>query len=143
MKMKVEDKKMYEKKDDVEVKAEYIKPAKKTMSNKKINAIKSLLMSTYTLIILITYIILGIFLEIWHPLWLIFLSIPIYGSLVEAILRKKAWIFSIEMVAISAFVTIGFLSGVWHPTWVIILLIPVYRTTLSSISKIKHLREED
>jgi hypothetical protein len=113
------------------------------MSYKKINAIKSLLVSTYATIIAVVYVVLSIFFDLWHPLWLIFLTIPIYGSLVEAILRKKAWIFSIEMVAISVYVTLGIILKIWHPTWAVLLIIPVYRSTEGAFRKIKYIREMD
>lgn len=124
------------------VNAEYVKPPKKPMSNKKINAIKSLLMSSFIVFIAITYVILGLFLA-WSPYWLIFLLIPIYGSLIEAILRKNPRIFSIEMLAVAVFVTIGFITKIWHPTWVVFLIIPVYRSTLSAFRKIKYIKEAD
>lgn len=127
----------------VEVNAEYLKPEKTRMSRRKINAIKSVLMSFYITLIMIVYIMLGVFTKKWHPYWLIFLTIPIYGSLVEAILRRKVSIFSIEMLAISVYVTVGFISNIWHPTWVILLIIPIYRSTLSAMRKIKYIKEED
>ncbi|MGI6782526.1 MAG: hypothetical protein ACOX56_06930 [Acholeplasmataceae bacterium] len=124
------------------VDAQYVEPVKKPMSIKKINAIKSLLVSTYSVIITVVYVMLGLFVA-WHPWWLIFLTIPIYASLVEAILRKRPGLFSIEMVAVSVYVTLGFLLDKWHPTWVILLVIPVYRSTLSAFRKIKYIREND
>jgi hypothetical protein len=62
---------------------------------------------------------------------------------VEAILRKKAWIFSIEMVAISVYVTLGIILNIWHPTWAVLLIIPVYRSTEGAFRKIKYIREMD
>lgn len=123
--------------------AEYNEKPKSGMSRKKVKAIKSLLVSTYVMVITVSYVVVGFFLNLWHPLWLIFLTIPIYASLIEAVLRKKAWIFSIEMVAVLVYVTLGIILDIWHPTWVVFLVIPVYRTTVSSFSKIKYIVEND
>jgi len=139
--MKKEVKKMYDK--DEYVDAEYVIEPRSRMSYKKINAIKSLLVSTYTIILVVVYVVLGAVLDGWHPWWLIFLTIPIYASLIEAILRKRPGLFSIEMLAVSVYVTLGFLTGKWHPTWVVLLVIPVYRSTLSAFRKIKYIREND
>jgi len=41
------------------------------------------------LICIVIYLILGFFFGLWHPAWLIFLSIPLYHSLVHAIYKSK------------------------------------------------------
>lgn len=123
--------------------AEYVETPKQKMSNKKISAIKSVLVSLYTTVLVITYVVLGVFLSGWHPWWLLFLTIPIYASLIEAILRKRPGLFSIEMVAISTYVTLGIVLGIWHPTWVVLLVVPIYRSTLSAFRKIKYIKEND
>lgn len=141
--MNKEDKAMNEKEytETIEVDGEFI--VDQINKKRKIRAIKSLLMSIYSTTMIVLYLVLSLFTGLWHPLWVLFLTIPIYGSLVSSILRKNASIFSIETLAIATFITVGLITKVWHPTWAILLVIPLYRTTLSSIERIKKIRNED
>ena len=37
---------------------------------------------------LLGYLLLGIFFDVWHPTWMVFLLIPLYHCLVSAVFRK-------------------------------------------------------
>jgi asparagine N-glycosylation enzyme membrane subunit Stt3 len=80
----------------------------------------------FALLIVVAYLIMGSFFELWHPGWLIFLFIPIWYSFVEAIHKKNANIFAYPVVAVLLFLVIGFYWQAWHPGWVIFLSIPLY-----------------
>lgn len=72
-----------------------------------------------------------------------FLLIPIFSSLVWAIIDKNPSYFSIEMVAIATYVSIGIImpnNTGWHPYWAILLVIPVYRSIISAVTKVKYLK---
>ena len=113
---------------------------------RKNKAIKGAAVSTFTVIVTVAYVLLGVFLKLWHPGWLIFLSIPIFSSLVWAIVSKKPSYFSIETLAIAAYVSVGIIlpnNTGWHPYWAILLVIPVYRSIISAITKIKYVKEQE
>lgn len=132
---------MDEKKDFVEV--EVVNEKKATMSKRKKFEIRRLVMSTYSVLIVIAYIVISLLTGYWHPTWVIFLSIPIADSAVSAILNKKIAQFSLELVAIVAFIVVGILTGKWHPAWLILLIIPLYRYILSTIKRVKKIKEMD
>ena len=111
--------------------------------HKRKKAIKEAFVSSFTVIVIVGYILLGVFLDMWHPGWLMFLLIPIFSSLVWAIIDKNPSYFSIEMVAIATYVSIGIImpnNTGWHPYWAILLVIPVYRSIISAVTKVKYLK---
>lgn len=76
--------------------------------------------------ILVVYFIIGCFWNAWHPGWLLFLLVPIWHSLVEAIRRKNALCFAYPILAVLIYLCLGFFGFLWHPGWVIFLTIPLY-----------------
>lgn len=78
------------------------------------------------LIIGIAYIVLGCVYHAWHPGWLLFLLIPIWHSLVEAIRTKNAYHFAYPVLVTLIFLCLGIFKFWWHPGWVVYLTIPLY-----------------
>ena len=91
------------------------------------------------LLVTIAYLLMGFFLHLWHPGWIIFFVIPSYYfcaamCLVEG-LRKKLFLFPITFVCLSAFLLMGFYGRLWHPAWVVFLLIPAYYSLVGTFFK--------
>ena len=82
----------------------------------------------YPIVTVIAYILFGVFdvMGGWAFGWIVFLTIPLYYTLVEAILRRKPVIFCYPVLATMVFLILGFSLGVWHPAWVIFLTIPIF-----------------
>ena len=74
----------------------------------------------------VLYIILGACFNAWHPAWLLFLLIPIWHSLVPAILYKKPTRVAYPVIMALLYLCLGFFWGLWHPGWVVFLTIPLY-----------------
>lgn len=72
------------------------------------------------------YILMGIFLNLWHPGWLIFFAIPLWHSAVEAIVMKSVDAFAYPVLIVLVFLCLGFFAEAWHPGWVLFLTIPFY-----------------
>ncbi len=79
-----------------------------------------------TIFVVIFYIVLGTFFNAWHPAWLLFLLIPLWGSFASAVRNKNMHIFAYPVLATLLFLCIGFFMGAWHPGWVVYLTIPLY-----------------
>ena len=78
------------------------------------------------MIAVLVYVAIGVFYHIWHPTWIVFLLIPLYGFMASAI-QQKDWKLLLYPIAIAAtYLTIGFLYGAWHPAWLLLLTIPLY-----------------
>ena len=82
----------------------------------------------YPIVTILAYILFGTFNIAggWAYGWIVFLTIPLYYTLVEAILRRKAVIFCYPVLAVIAFLILGFMFDLWHPGWVVFLTIPIY-----------------
>ena len=93
------------------------------------------LLIPYPILAAIAYILFGCF-DVcggWGYGWIVFLTIPIYYTLVEAILKRDANIFCYPVFAVIAFLIMGFVWGLWHPGWVVFLTIPVYYAMVNAI----------
>lgn len=98
----------------------------------------------YPIICTLLYLLCG-FLDIlggWHPAWIIFVTIPIYDSLVEAIYSRRAEEFAYPVFASVVYLICGCYFDLWHPSWLIFITIPVYYSIAYAIDKkIKRKRE--
>lgn len=81
--------------------------------------------------IAVLYVILGACFNAWHPAWLLFLLIPIWDSLVPAILYKKPARVAYPVMMALLYLCLGFFWGLWHPGWVVFLTIPLYYPLVS------------
>ena len=69
----------------------------------------------------ITILYLGFVFDLWHPGWLVFLTIPL-----RYIHFKSAWDRWTHPVTITLiYLALGCFWDLWHPGWMIFLLIPV------------------
>ncbi len=80
----------------------------------------------YAILIVILFFAFGLFLEAWHPAWLVFLTIPIYYSAVDAAVKKNAYLFAYPVLAVLIYLVAGFFFAAWHPMWIVFLTIPLY-----------------
>ena len=72
------------------------------------------------------YFAFSIAFNIWHPLWIIFLFIPIISSLVEAIRKSNPHNFAYPVLLTAIYLFLGCVYKLWHPWWVIFVTIPLY-----------------
>lgn len=89
---------------------------------------------------LITFIILGVTLNMWINGWIFFFVPEIICSIIRAIHKKNAN--KVNAVFISLFIFFfvclfipGLEAHLWHPTWVVFLFIPAYHIICGSINK--------
>ena len=91
----------------------------------------------YAIICAIAYLIFG-FYDIcggWALSWIIFVTIPVYYSFVEAIYKKRFSEFSYPVLATCVYLYLGMYQGNWHPSWLIFITIPVYYPIANALDK--------
>ncbi len=80
----------------------------------------------------------------WANSWIIFITVPLYYSLVDAIYKLKFTEFAYPVFATFVFLYIGLYHGIWHPSWIIFITIPVYYPIAEAIDrKIRARREKN
>jgi transcriptional regulator with XRE-family HTH domain len=82
----------------------------------------------YPVLVTLVYLLIGFLLDLWHPGWMLFLTIPVYYT---AISPNGG--FDLNRVPFPLLVTIlylvaGFARNFWHPGWLMFLTIPLYYT---------------
>ena len=97
---------------------------------------------------LITYIFLGVFLNMWASGWVFFFIPDIICSIIRAIYKKNANNVNAAFIALFTFFFVcllcpGMSYNLWHPMWVVFLFIPIYHIVCGSINKIKGKQEDD
>lgn len=95
-------------------------------ADRKKRKIKDKLTSVYIFLVVVGYILLGALFDLWHPAWILFITIPLFDSFIEAINRKNPKTFAFPVLATVIFLFVGCVYDIWHPTWVVFILIPVY-----------------
>ncbi len=80
----------------------------------------------YVICTVIAFLILGFALDAWYIAWLLFLTIPLFYSLIDAVEKRNPNHFAYPVLAAAVYLFIGLFAHVWHPTWVIFLTIPLY-----------------
>jgi len=81
----------------------------------------------YPVLVVIVYLIIGFMFNMWHPGWMLFLTIPIYYTAIEGDgfnLNRVPYALVVSIV----YLIIGFAWSLWHPGWMLFLTIPFYYT---------------
>ena len=105
--------------------------------------------AVYSILVTAAYIILGCVFgkQAWAIGWLLFLTIPLFASIVDSIQKKKGLraikLFPWEVLVAAAYLFVGLMYGVWHPTWVAFLLIPVWRWLVNRIGGKRDDKDDD
>jgi len=75
----------------------------------------------------ITFLILGIGFDLWHPGWLIFTVIPVTAIFMEMGKTREEHLTTAlsPFVAGVTFFILGFGFDLWHPGWIVFIIIPI------------------
>lgn len=89
-----------------------------------------LLKFPFPLVIVALYILCGFALNLWHPMWLLFLLIPAYYHFAIGVRAKtkKGLLFAIPVfeVALILFLVLGLFLGAWKYAWILFIVAVCY-----------------
>lgn len=83
----------------------------------------------YPVLVVIAYLLIGFTWDLWHPAWLLFMTIPMYYTAIEGDhfnLNKIPYPLLVPVM----YLIIGFAWDLWHPGWMLFLTIPLYYTIM-------------
>lgn len=93
----------------------------------------------FAIIVVILYLGISYAFKIWHPFWLIFLTIPIYYRIATACKAnsKKTFLslLPVPEIVVLAYLMSGFFLSAWGVTWILFLIIPLYYWVISAFVK--------
>ena len=97
--------------------------------------------SIYVVSITILYVVLGCLYNLWHPAWILFVTIPIVPSIISAISNRKFKNFAYPVLVVAVYLYLGCVYNLWHPYWFLFITIPLYYVLFGAIDKIIHRNE--
>lgn len=71
----------------------------------------------------------------WGHSWIIFLTVPLYYTLGEAIYKKNPEHFAYPVLMLVIYLIFGMYMGMWHPTWIVFVTVPFYYVICEFINK--------
>ena len=77
--------------------------------------------AAYPVVITVLYLVLGACFGLWHPGWLIFLTIPLHYLHFNSLKARLTPPVSVVLI----YLVLGFFFNLWHPGWLIFLVIPL------------------
>lgn len=123
---------------------ESIKYKNRKEKRRKLKVVANSLDGLFTLLTVVAYILLGIFLPNnlgWIGFWPLFILIGTPGQIIRAFAYKEANKFPIPQIVVATYLFLGLLlpnnSG-WHPYWVIFFAIPLYYTIVNLFKDLRN-----
>lgn len=91
---------------------------------------RSLAKFPFFLVVTVLYVVLCFVTKLWHPLWIMFLALPIYYQFALACKggNKKVFmlLLPIPEIIVTLFLILGFAFGIWKYAWILFLILPIY-----------------
>lgn len=109
---------------------------------------KMLFKFPYPIVVAIVYVLVGILAKVWHPTWILFLTVAVYYHFAGACFAKSKKGFMLALpipeIIVILFLILGFCGSLWHPAWILFLLIPVYYWAVAMYVKVpKDVEEQE
>ena len=83
----------------------------------------------YPVAVTFAYLALGFLCDLWHPGWIIFLTIPLYY--LPAAQRTPMRLLCNPVMITIIYLLLGCFCNLWHPGWLVFLLIPVLNAAVN------------
>ncbi len=96
------------------------------------NALRTL---PYPIVITIAFLLWGFIWDGWGIAWTLYVTIPVYYSIVDCIRTKRASSFCYPVFVAFIYCLIGMAWDAWHPYWVLFITIPIYYAIAGAIDK--------
>ena len=83
----------------------------------------------YPVAVAFAYLVLGFVFNLWHPGWIIFLTIPLYY--LPAAQRTPMRLLCNPVMVTIIYLLLGCFCNLWHPGWLVFLLIPILNAAVN------------
>ena len=110
-------------------------PPEETTTGKKGKFVRALYALPYVIVVTVAYILWGCFGYGWAVGWTLYLTIPVYYSVIDCIHHKKVSHFAYPVFCAFVYCLCGMMWNLWHPMWVVFLTIPIFYAIADAIDK--------
>lgn len=80
----------------------------------------------YPILVTVAFLVWGCVWDGWDIAWTLFITIPCYYSLIEAIRKRNGEEFAYPVLCAFIYCLVGMIWGYWHPNWIIFITVPLY-----------------
>lgn len=80
----------------------------------------------YTILCVVAFFVWGAVFNGWEIAWTLFMTIPIFTSIVACVRKKRVGKFNFPCFVAFVYLLFGMIFNVWHPLWIIFLLVPAF-----------------
>jgi len=77
----------------------------------------------YPMVVTFVYLVLGFVFGLWHPGWIIFLTVPLFY--LPAAERTPLRLLCNPVMVTIVYLLLGTMCDLWHPGWLVFLAIPI------------------
>lgn len=121
------------KEETTEIKETEVHQEEKKQFHEEVDVI----MALTPFVCVIFYLLIGFFVPHygWRNGWIIFLLIPLVGSLKAAISRRSFCAFAYPVFVTAIYLVLGMVYHLWHPYWFIFITVPVYYIIFNAVDK--------
>lgn len=89
----------------------------------------------YPVIVTIAFLVWGFAFDGWAVAWTLFVTIPVYYSILNCIRVKKFAPFAYPVLVAAVYLFLGMQWDLWHPWWILFITIPVYYAIAEAIDR--------
>lgn len=94
------------------------------------------------IITVIVFLIWGFCFNGWDAAWLVFLILPLYYSVIEAIEKRKLSKFGYPILVVIVYLALGLCFHLWHPAWILFLTIPVFYNICGAFKELSKAKQK-
>jgi transcriptional regulator with XRE-family HTH domain len=91
----------------------------------------------YPVVVTALFLVLGFIWGLWDVAWIIFVTIPLYYSIVDCIKTRRISPFNYPVFVTCVFLFIGMQFGLWHPGWIIYVTVPIFYSIAAAMDRKK------
>lgn len=80
----------------------------------------------FTALSAVVYAALGLIFGLWHPLWVLFVAVPVEVSVFDVIEYRSIRKLNFPFLVTFVYLLFGCLFGWWHPSWLVFITVPAF-----------------
>lgn len=89
----------------------------------------------YPILMVIAFLVWGFVGGAWAVAWILFVTIPVYYSILTCIRKKKWSPFAYPVFVTVIYLFLGMQWSLWHPWWIVYITIPIYYAIAEALDR--------